>query len=87
MSDVQFQGAGTRWIGELSQQEHPAHALYKEVEDTIAGVSCGCADVFGGGEEAVASGFDLITNNPVPGTTGMSSLATLIDQGRTVLTF
>ena len=40
---VQFQGAGTRWIGELSKEDHPAHALYKEVEDTIAGVSCGCA--------------------------------------------
>jgi hypothetical protein len=47
---VLFQGAGTRWIGQLSQADHPAHALYKEVEDTIAGVSCGCADVFGGSE-------------------------------------
>ncbi|MGI9458268.1 MAG: hypothetical protein ACR2NU_17020, partial [Aeoliella sp.] len=26
---VQFQGAGTRWIGELSKEDHPAHALYK----------------------------------------------------------
>ena len=84
---VLFQGAGTRWIGQLSQEDHPAHALYKEVEETIAGVSCGCADVFGGGEEAQASGFDLITDNPVPGTTGLPSLATLVGEGRTVLTF
>ena len=84
---VQFQGAGTRWIGELAKEDHPAHALYKEVEDTIAGVSCGCADVFGGGEEAQASGFDLITDNPVPGTTGLPSLAALVSEGRTVLTF
>lgn len=82
-----FHGAGTRWIGYLNEQDHPAHALFKEVEDTIAGVSCGCADVFGGGEEAVASGFDLITDNPVPGTTGMSSLASVVSEGRTVLTF
>ena len=84
---VLFQGAGTRWIGELSQPDHPAHALYKEVEETIAGVSCGCADVFGGGDDAKASGFDLITDNPVPGTTGLPSLATLVDEGRTGLTF
>lgn len=84
---VLFQGAGTRWIGELAKEDHPAHALYKEVEDTIAGVSCGCADVFGGGEEAQASGFDLITDNPVPGTTGLPSLAALVSAGRSVLTF
>jgi len=84
---VLFQGAGTRWIGQLSQADHPAHALYKEVEDTIAGVSCGCADVFGGSEDAAKSGLDLITDNPVPGTTGMPSLASLVDEGRTILTF
>ena len=84
---VLFQGAGTRWIGQLSQEDHPAHALYKEVEDTIAGVSCGCADVFGGSEEAEASGLDLITDNPVPGTTGLPSLASLVNAGRTILTF
>lgn len=84
---ILFQGAGTRWIGQLSQPDHPAHALFKEVEDAIAGVSCGCADVFGGGEEAQASGFDLITDNPVPGTTGLPSLATLLSEGRSILTF
>ena len=84
---VQFQGAGTRWIGELNKEDHPAHGLYKEVEDTVAGVSCGCADVFGGAEEAKASGFDLITDNPVPGTTGLPSLAALVSEGRSVLSF
>ena len=84
---LQFQGAGTRWIGQLSEPDHPAHALFQEVEDTVAGVSCGCADVFGGAEEAQASGFDLITDNPVPGTTGLPSLASLVGEGRTILTF
>lgn len=84
---LQFQGAGTRWIGELAKEDHPAHALYKEVEDTIAGVSCGCADVFGGSKEAQESGFDLITDNSVPGTTGLPSLAALVSEGRSVLTF
>lgn len=84
---VQFQGAGTRWLGELVQPNHPAHQLYKEVEDTIAGLSCGCADVFGGTEDAKACGLDLITDNEVPGTTGLPSLVSMINEGRTVITF
>jgi len=31
----------------------------------------GCADVFGATEDAEKSGFDLIKDNPVPGTTGL----------------
>lgn len=82
-----FQGTGTRWIGHLNREDHPAHALFKELEDTVAGVSCGCADVFGGVEDAEKSGFDLITDNPVPGTSGLPSLAKLAAEGYAVLTF
>lgn len=84
---VLFHGAGTRWIGELENPEHPARGLFEEVKDTVAGVSCGCADVFGGSEEAVQSGFDLIKDNPVPGTSGLPSLRNLAADGYTVLTF
>jgi len=84
---VQFQGAGTRWLGELVQPNHPAHQLYKEVEDTVAGLSCGCADVFGGAEDATACGLDLITDNKVPGTNGLPSLASMVSEGRNVITF
>ncbi len=84
---VRFQGTGTRWIGELSKAEHPAHDLFEAVKDTVAGVSCGCADVFGGTEEAERSGFDLIKDNPVPGTSGLASLRKLTAEGYTVLTF
>ncbi len=63
---VLFQGAGTRWLGELTKADHPAHALFEEVRDAVAGASSGCADVFGAREEVVASGFDLIGENPVP---------------------
>jgi len=43
---VLFQGAGTRWIGELTKADHPAHELFEAIKDTAAGVSCGCADVW-----------------------------------------
>ena len=82
-----FQGAGTRWVGEVSKGEHPAHALFEEVRDKVAGVSCGCADVFGGTEDAEKSGFDLIKDNPVPGTSGLPSLHNLIAEGYVILTF
>ncbi len=84
---VLFQGAGTRWLGELSKDDHPAHALFEEVRDTVAGASSGCADVFGAREAVVASGFDLISENPVPGTSGLPSIQALVTQGNTVLTF
>ena len=49
---VVFQGTGTRWIAELNQKQHPAHDLFEAVKDQVAGVSCGCADVFGASEDA-----------------------------------
>lgn len=82
-----FQGAGTRWIGEVTKPKHPAHDLFEAVKDKVAGVSCGCADVFGATEEVEKSGFDLIKNNPVPGTAGLPSLQKLIADGYAVLTF
>ena len=84
---ILFQGAGTRWIGELSKQDHPAHDLFEAVKDQVAEVSCGCASVFGATEEAKQSGFDLIKDNPVPGTPGMASLRKLAAEGSTILTF
>lgn len=82
-----FAGAGSRWAGELVNREHPAYALFASVKDKTAGVSCGCADVFGAQEGVAASGLDLITENAVPNTTGLPSLARLTEEGYTILTF
>ena len=80
---VIFQGAGTRWPAELQKTDHPGHAIYKEIEDTIEGISCGCADVFG----AEPAGLDLITDNPVPGTSGVPSFVKLQKEGYQIITF
>lgn len=80
---VLFQGAGTRWPVELQKDKHPANTLYKAIEDKIEGVSCACADVFG----AEPAGLDLITNNPVPGTSGLPSLVNLQKEGFNIITF
>jgi len=84
---ILFQGAGTRWVGELTKSDHPAHGLFEAVKDTVAGVSCGCADVFGATAEAEKSGFELIKENQVPNTTGLPSFRKLARDGYTVLTF
>lgn len=82
-----FQGAGTRWVGELSQKDHPAHELYESVRDKVAGVSCGCAAVFGATAEVEKQGLELIKDNAVPGTSGLPSLRKLVSDGYTILNF
>ena len=87
-ADVQlvFQGAGTRWAAVVTRPDHPVHALYKAVEDKVAGVSDGCAVAFGARADAEKNGFALIAGNAVPGTTGLPSLATYAAEGP-VITF
>lgn len=82
-----FQGAGTRWAGELAKAEHPARALYRAVEDRVEGVSSGCAVAFGAGAGVDAAGLARLSDNPVPGTTGLPSLRGLAADGYQILTF
>lgn len=80
---VYFAGAGTRWPAVLNKPSHPVHGLYKLVLDTVAGVSCGCADVFGADDQ----GLKRITTNAVPGTSGLPSLLGLQRDGFQILTY
>jgi DsrE/DsrF-like family len=82
-----FQGTGTRWMGLLTKADHPAHALYKAVEDKVAGVSAACAAAFGATDDAEQNGFSMIGTNPVPGTAGLPSLASYAADGYSILTF
>lgn len=82
-----FQGAGSRWAGELVNQEHPAYELFNSVKDKIAGVSCGCAEVFGATDGAEQCGLDLIRDNRVPNTSGIASIAKFNADGYSVITF
>lgn len=84
---IVFQGAGTRWPKLLSDPKHPVHELFELVKDRVAGVSCGCSAVFGATEDAVASGMALISENQVPGTTGLPSLRKWLIEDSPVLIF
>ena len=85
--EILFQGAGTRWTGHLTHREHPAQALYASVADKVAGASSACCDVFGARSDAETTGFDLIGDNALPGTSGLPSLARYLADGYRVLTF
>ncbi|MBN8731630.1 MAG: hypothetical protein J0L64_13885 [Acidobacteria bacterium] len=84
---VTFQGAGTRWVAELSKPEHPLNALFNAVLDTVAGVSCGCSDVFGSHEDAENKGFAIIKDLAIPGTSGVASLRKFASDGYQVFLF
>lgn len=84
---IHFLGTGTRWIAELTKAKHPAYELFNAVKDNVAGASCGCAAVFGATQDVQNAGFDLIKNNPIPGTPGLSSARSLMNEGYTVMTF
>jgi hypothetical protein len=84
---VLFQGAGTRWSGLITSRDHPVNALYEQVKDKIAGVSSGCADVFGARDSARDHGFALVGECAVPGTSGLPSIASRLADGYAVVTF
>lgn len=82
-----FQGAGVRWASEIVKPDHPAHALYEAVKDTVAGVCGGCSDVFGATDDVRESGLKLVNEKAIPGTSGIIDLSKYIDDGYRLLTF
>jgi len=82
-----FQGAGTRWASEVARPDHPAHAIYALVEDKVAGVCGGCADVFGARGSATDAGAKLRRDVMIPGTTGVIDLSRYLDEGYRLIPF
>lgn len=42
-----FDGAGTKWIQELSKKDHIAHGLHNAIADKVEGACLFCATAFG----------------------------------------
>ena len=55
-----FDGAGTRWPGELVKTDHPAHPLFQAVRDKVTGACRFCAGAFGVEEEIGRLGVALL---------------------------
>ncbi len=82
--DVQliFDGAGPKWIPELSKPDHQIHGLYEAVKDRIAGACAFCAGAFGVKDKVVACGVRLAGEFD-----GHPSFKTLVSQGYQIITF
>jgi hypothetical protein len=55
-----FEGAGTRWIGELEKEDHKLHGMYLSIKNNITGVCHFCAKAFGVKHEIEKSGVALL---------------------------
>lgn len=55
-----FDGAGTKWIPELEDEEHKAHPLYQAVKPAIAGACRFCAKAFGAFKEIKGTDISLL---------------------------
>lgn len=56
-----FEGAGTKWIGELEKEDHKMHQLYSGVKDKITGVCDFCAQAFGVKSKVEKAGVPLLS--------------------------
>ncbi len=55
-----FDGAGTRWVGELSKPNHQFHELFDSLKGKSIGVCSFCAGAFGIKESVSTSNIPLI---------------------------
>ena len=77
-----FDGAGTKWIGELSKPDHKAHGLFRAVRDKVAGACSFCADIFQ--QDVAIKTNDVRLLNEYE---GHPSFRKLISEGYEVITF
>lgn len=58
-----FDGAGTKWIPELSSPQHKYHSVFMSVRQTVAGVCQYCAGAYGVADRVRSAGFELSDTN------------------------
>jgi hypothetical protein len=79
---IVFDGAGTRWIPELSDPDHKYNRNFESIKDEIAGACNYCANAFGVKDEVKESGVTLLGDYK-----GHPSLRTLVSDDYQVITF
>jgi len=77
-----FDGAGTKWVGELSDPDHKYNRHFEPAKGDIQGACAYCARAFGVKDEVQESGVKLLGDFE-----GHPSLAKLGTQGYQVITF
>jgi len=79
---VIFDGAGTKWVAELSEEDHKYHRLFEDVRDQVEGACAYCAKAFGVKDEVEEEGVKLLGDYE-----GHPSIHGLIGRGYQVVTF
>jgi hypothetical protein len=77
-----FDGAGTKWIPELLDENHDAHPLFRAVQPHIDGACRFCAKAFGVFREVKESEINLLDDYDQH-----PSLRNLITEGYQIVTF
>ena len=57
-----FEGAGTKWIGEMEKEDHKLHQVYSGLKDKITGACSFCANAFGVKNEVEKAGITLLSD-------------------------
>jgi hypothetical protein len=57
-----FEGAGTKWIGEMEKEDHKLHQLYSGLKDKITGACSFCAKAFGVKSEVEKADIPLLSD-------------------------
>ncbi len=79
---VIFDGAGTKWIGRLSNPDHKYSELLTQVNDVVAGACSYCAKAYGARESVEAANVPLLADYD-----DHPSLRRLVAEGFEVVTF
>lgn len=77
-----FDGAGTKWIGELAKPDHKYHGLYQAVRDRIGGACAYCAAAYGVQDTVAGCEVALVGDYE-----GHPSFRKLVSEGYQVITF
>lgn len=79
--ELVFDGAGTQWIGELEDESHRYHELYRSVRDEAAACDY-CVSAYDVDEAVENAGVDRIDEHD-----GHPSLRSLVADGYEIITF
>jgi len=58
-----FDGAGTTWLSEVSEPDHPLYGLFESVKGNIAAACSSCTLAFGAEEGVQACGVPLLVDH------------------------
>lgn len=80
--ELVFDGAGTKWVPELTNPEHDLSGLYDAVRDRVAGACEYCAGAFGVRDGVRDAGVTFLSEFE-----GHPSLRSRVEDGYQIVTF